>query len=62
MEGAKDHGNNDLDLCQSKLLAYTIPEKFWNIITIMCLRFGTPEMINFPFATNGKLIILGVPK
>ena len=25
------------------------------------LNFGTPKMINFPFGTNGKLIILGVP-
>ena len=24
------------------------------------LNFGTPEIINFPFGTNGKLIILGV--
>ena len=23
--------------------------------------FGTPEIINFPFVPNGKLIILGVP-
>ena len=26
----------------------------------MCLNFGTPKIINFPFGTNGKLIILGV--
>ena len=25
------------------------------------LNFGTPEIINFPFGTNGKLIFLGVP-
>ena len=29
--------------------------------TVMCLNFGTPKIINFPFGTNGKLIILGVP-
>ena len=27
----------------------------------MCLNFGTPKMMNFPFGTNGKSIILGVP-
>ena len=25
------------------------------------LNFGTPKIINFPFGTNGKLIILDVP-
>ena len=29
--------------------------------TVMCLNYGTPRIINFPFGTNGKLIILGVP-
>ena len=28
---------------------------------IRLLNFGTPELINFPFGTNGKLIMLGVP-
>ena len=27
----------------------------------MCPNFGTPKIINFPFGTNGKFIILGVP-
>ena len=27
----------------------------------MCLNTGTPKTINFPFETNGKLMILGVP-
>ena len=27
----------------------------------MCLNIGTPKNINFPFETNGKLMILGVP-
>ena len=27
----------------------------------MCLNFGTPMNINFPFGTNGKLMVLGVP-
>ena len=34
-----------------------------NIIstTVICLNIGTPKIINFPFGTNGKLSILGVP-
>ena len=27
----------------------------------MCSNFGTPKTINFPFGTNGKLMVLGVP-
>ena len=27
----------------------------------MCLNIGTPKIINFPFETNGKLLILDVP-
>ena len=27
----------------------------------MCLKTGTPKIINFPFGTNGKLMVLGVP-
>ena len=27
----------------------------------MCLNTGTPKIINFPFGTNGKLMVLGVP-
>ena len=27
----------------------------------MCLNIGTPKKINFPFGTNGKLMVLGVP-
>ena len=27
----------------------------------MCSNIGTPKIINFPFGTNGKLMVLGVP-
>ena len=27
----------------------------------MCLSIGTSKTINFPFGTNGKLMVLGVP-
>ena len=28
---------------------------------LRCLNIGTPKNINFPFGTNGKLMVLGVP-
>ena len=28
---------------------------------LICLNIGTPKTINFPFETNGKLMVLGVP-
>ena len=28
---------------------------------VIYLIFGTPKIMNFPFGTNGKFIILGVP-
>ena len=28
---------------------------------VICLKCGHLKIINFPFGTNGKLIILGVP-
>ena len=30
-------------------------------LIIMCSNTGTPKIINFPFGTNGKLMVLGVP-
>ena len=29
--------------------------------TLKCLNIGTPKTINFPFVSNGKLMIFGVP-
>ena len=29
-------------------------------ITLICLNIGTAKTSNFPFGTNGKLIVLGV--
>ena len=34
---------------------------FEKISTLMCLNIGTPKTIKFPFGTNGKLFVLGVP-
>ena len=39
--------------------------KFYGVLAALSatgLSIGTPKIINFPFGTNGKLIILGVPK
>ena len=30
-------------------------------LIIMCSYIGTPKTIIFPFGTNGKLMVLGVP-
>ena len=34
---------------------------YFTHITLKCLSIGTPKIINFPFVSNGKLMILGVP-
>ena len=31
------------------------------LTNIKCLSIGTPNIINFPFVSNGKLMDLGVP-
>ena len=28
---------------------------------MMCLNIGTPNKHHFPFGTNGKVVVLGVP-
>ena len=45
-----------------KLIILRYP-KIWAhySLIIMCSNIGTPKTINFPFGTNGKLMILGVP-
>ena len=30
-------------------------------LIIMCSNIETPKIINFPFGTNGKLMVIGVP-
>ena len=30
-------------------------------LIIMCLSIGTPNNHHFPFGTNGKVVVLGVP-
>ena len=31
------------------------------IYTLLCFNTRTPKPINFPFGTNGKVMVLGVP-
>ena len=31
------------------------------MLTLKCLRIGTPKTVYFPFVPNGKLMVLGVP-
>ena len=34
---------------------------FLDELTLLCLDIGTAKAVNFPFGTNGKLMVLGVP-
>ena len=44
------------------LLFLGVP-KFWvhYSLIIMCLNTGIPNNHHFPFETNGKVVVLGVP-
>ena len=42
------------------LLFLGVP-KFGHSLIIMCLDIGTPSVHHFPFGTNGKVVVLGVP-
>ena len=35
--------------------------KYNVIVTLKCLSFGTPKIINFPFVSNGKLMVFRCP-
>ena len=45
-----------------KLIIFGYPKflAYYSLI-IMCSNSGTPKTINFPFGTNGKFMVLGVP-
>ena len=48
------------------LIALRMAKTLWSFgvlaaLSAIGLSIGTPKIINFPFGTNGKLIILGVP-
>ena len=45
-----------------KFIIFRCPKiKTYYSLIKMCLYVGTPKNINFPFGTNGKLMVLGVP-
>ena len=55
--------NNKTFICSKcKLVIFMCP-KIWahNSLIIMCSNIGTPKTFHFPFGTNGKLMVLGVP-
>ena len=33
----------------------------YTVLTLKCLSIGTPNIINFPFVSNGKLMIFSCP-
>ena len=41
----------------SDIFSYIIYISHKNIATLKCLSIGTPKTINFPFVSNGKLIV-----
>ena len=45
-----------------KIYMYVACIKFSCMHTVMCLNLGTLKIINFPFETNGQLIIFSSPE
>ena len=39
----------------------TVKYQAYDQITLKCLSIGTPKIINFPFVSNGKLMIFRCP-
>ena len=54
--------NNKISICSKSKISFG-SSKIWAhySLIIMCSNIGTPKTINFPFGTNGKLMVLGVP-
>ena len=55
--------SNMFSICSKRKIKYLRCPKTWAhySLIIMCSNIGTPKIINFPFGTNGKLMVLGVP-
>ena len=55
--------NNKFSNCPKWKINYFLCPKIKNLysLVIMFLNIGTPTIFNFPFGTNGKLIVFGVP-
>ena len=56
--------SNELSIFPYRILIVFLYPKIYiyNSLIIMFINIGTPKNINFPFGTNGKLKVLGVPK
>ena len=54
---------NKIFICSKCKVDYFRCPKIWAhySLIIMYSNIGTPKTINFPFGTNGKLMVLGVP-
>ena len=45
-----------------KFIIFRCPKTWANYsLIIMCLSIGMPNNHHFPFGTNGKVVVLGVP-
>ena len=55
--------NNKISICSESEIDYFGVSKTLGTLqpNFMCSNIGTPKTINFPFGTNGKLMVLGVP-
>ena len=38
-----------------------LTKRIWVMNTLKCLSIGTPNLINFPFVSNGKLMVFRYP-
>ena len=52
--------NNKFSICSKVILRCPKIRANYSLI-IMCSNIGTPNNHDFPFGTNGKVVVLGVP-
>ena len=55
--------NNKFSICPKWKINYLWCPQIKNLysLVIMIFNIGTSKIINFPFGTNGKLMVFGVP-
>ena len=55
--------NNKFFICSKWNIYYFRCPEIWAhySLIIICLNIGTPNNHHFPFGTNGKVVVLGVP-
>ena len=54
------YGLREADL-KSKFCACPNHTAYVQVCTLKCLSIGTPNLINFPFVSNGKLMVFRCP-